>query len=206
MPLSPFIFIFLNDIEDQFIHSDFEGLDIDIFKLFMLLYADDIFIFANNAEELQIGLNLLSDCCTRWKLKVNVSKTKFLIFRKGGTLPRNLVFMYEHQVIEIVKTFKYLGIVFTTEGSFSEAQNMLTGQAQKAIFKLNKYLYEFTFVAPKHKLELFDKLISPILNYSCEVWGFCQANAIERVHMQFYTKLLRFKKTTLNDFVYGELG
>ena len=48
--------------------------------------------------------------------------------------------MYEHQVIEIVKTYKYLGIVFTTGGSFSEAQNTLAGQAQKAIFKLNKYL------------------------------------------------------------------
>ena len=58
-------------------------------------------------------------------------------------------------------------------------------QAQKSIFKLNKYLYKFTFVSPKHKLELFDELISPILNYSGEVWGFCQANAIERVHMQF---------------------
>ena len=172
----------------------------------MLLYADDIVIFANNAEELQLGLNLLSDYCTRWKFKVNLSKTKILIFRKGGALPRNLVFMYEHQVIEIVKTFRYSGIVFTTGGSFSEAQNTLAGQAQKAIFKLNKYLYKFTFVAPKHKLELFDKLISPILNYSCEVWGFCQANAIERVHMQFCKKLLWAKKTTQNDFVYGLLG
>ena len=205
--LSPLLFsLFLNDIEDHFIHSDFEGLDLDMFKLFMLLYADDIVIFANNAEELQLGLNLLSDYCTRWKLKVNASKTNILIFRKGGALPRNLVFTYEHQVIEIVKTFKYLGIVFTTGGSFSEAQNTLAGQAQKAIFKLNKYLYKFTFVAPKHKLELFDKLISPILNYSCEVWGFCQANAIERVHMQFCKKLLGVKKTTQNDFVYGELG
>ena len=42
-----------------------------------------------------------------------------------------------------------------------------------------------TFVAPKHELELFYKLISPILNHSCEVWGLHQANAIERIHMQF---------------------
>ena len=90
--------------------------------------------------------------------------------------------MYEHQVIEIVKTYKYLGIVFTTGGSFSEAQNTLAGQAQKAIFKLNKYLYKFTFVAPKHKLELFDKLISPILNYSCEVWGF-----VKQTQLKWYT-------------------
>ena len=78
-------------------------------------------------------------------MKVNVSKTKILIFRKGGILPRQLEFIYEGSPIEIVKHFKYLGIVFTTGGSFSEAQNTLAVQVQKAFFKLNKYLYKFTF-------------------------------------------------------------
>ena len=82
----------------------------------------------------------------------------------------------------------------------------LAGQAQKAIFKMMKYLYKFTFLSPRHKLELFDKLITPILNYGCEVWGFIQANAIERVHLQFCKRLLGVKKTTQNDFIYGELG
>ena len=61
--------------------------------------------------------------------------------------------------------------MFTPGGSFSEAQNTLAVQAQKAIFKLIKYLYKFTYIPPKHKLDLFDKLISPILNYSNVVWG-----------------------------------
>ena len=96
--------------------------------------------------------------------------------------------------------------MFTPGGSFSEAQNTLAGQAQKAIFKLNKYLYKLTYIPPKHKLDLFDKLISPILNYSNVVWGFSQANVIGRVHLQFCKKVLGVKKTTKNDFVYGELG
>ena len=187
--LSPLLFsLFLNDIEEQFSHSGVEGLHSGLFKIFMLLYADDMVIFSNTAEELQFGLDLLSDYCGRWKLKVNVSKTKVLIFRKGGLLPRNLAFTYEDEPLEIVKSFKYLGIVFTPGGSFSEAQTTLAGQAQTAIFKLNKYIYKFTFLPPKHKLELFDKLISPILNYASEVWGFCQSNAIEHVHMQFCKK------------------
>ena len=124
MCLSPLLFsLFLNDIEDKFIHSVSEGLDVDMFKLYMLLYADDRVIFANDTEELQLGLNLLSEYCTSWKLKVNATKTKVLIFRKGGTLQRNLVFMYEDQPIEIVKSFKYLGIVFTTGGLFLRSAN-----------------------------------------------------------------------------------
>ena len=68
---------------------------------------------------------------------------------------------------DIVKSFKYLGIVFTAGGSFSEAQSTLAGQAQKAVFKLNKYIYKFTFITPKHKLELFDKLISHRITCAC---------------------------------------
>ena len=154
----------------------------------------------------QRGLDLLADYCKRRKLTINVSKTKVLVFRKGGVLPRNISFNYDGTPLEIVKSFKYLGVVFTMGGSFSEAQNTFAGQAQKAIFKLNKYLYNFTFISPKYKLDLFDKLVTPILNYGCEVWGFAKGNAIERVHMQFCKKVLGVKKSTQNDFVYGELG
>ena len=77
-------------------------------------------------------------------------------------LPQNMLFYYNGQRLEIVKEFKYLGLVFTIGGSFADAQNTLAGQAQKAIFKLNKYLYKFTYISPKPKLDLFDKLISPL--------------------------------------------
>ena len=44
-----------------------------------------------------------------------------------------------------------------------------------------------------HKLELFDKLVLPILTYGCEVWGFHTAISIERVHLQFCKRLLGVK-------------
>ena len=68
-------------------------------------------------------------------------------------------------MIEIVNKFFYLGISFSTGGSFTETHKTLSGQALKAIFKLNQYLYKFTDLSPKHNLELFDKLITPILTY-----------------------------------------
>ena len=99
--LSPLLCsLFLNDIEEQFILSGLDGIDLNMFKMFMLLYADDIVIFSNTAEELHYGLNLLSEYCAKWKLKVNVSKSRILIFRAGGLLPRNLSFSCEDEVLE----------------------------------------------------------------------------------------------------------
>ena len=71
---------------------------------------------------------------------------------------------------------------------------------------MNRYLNNFVHLKPSHMLGLFDKLISPILNYGSEVWGFAKADNIERVHLQFCKRLLSFKQCTQNDFVYGELG
>ena len=71
---------------------------------------------------------------------------------------------------------------------------------------MNKYLYHFTQITPKHYLDLFDKLIKPILNYGSEVWDFVNDDAIEGVHLQFCKTMLGVKRTTQNDFVYGELG
>ena len=108
--------------------------------------------------------------------------------------------------MEIVSSFSYLGIVFTPGGSFSNAQVTLSGQAQKVIFKLNGYLYIFSDITPKHVLNLFDKLVTPILNYGSEVWGFRKAKQIQRVHLQFCKNLLGVNQSTQNNFVYGDLG
>ena len=129
-----------------------------------------------------------------------------MVFRRGGPLRRNVLFVYDGNIIDIVQKFTYLGIVFSTGGSFAVTFDTLAGQARKAIFQLNKYLYKFTQITPKHHIELFDKLIKPILHYGAEIWGFSNAIVLERVQMQFFKNVLGVKRSTQNDFVYGEVG
>ena len=60
-----------------------------------------------------------------------------MCFRKGGQLSRDTQFFYNGNMVEIVHKFTYLGVVFLTSGSFTEAQKTLSGQALKATFKIN---------------------------------------------------------------------
>jgi len=186
--------------------NGFNGIDIGMLKLFLLLYADDIVIMAESEEELNKGLCLLKEYCDRWKLCVNSNKTKVMIFKKGGQLRRNMNFAYKGEVIKIVKSFTYLGIVFTTGGSFTSTFETLAGQASKAVFKLNSYLLNFPSINIQTKLQLFDTLVLPILNYGSEIWGLNESMTLERVHLSFCKKLLGVKIQTQNNFVYGELG
>ena len=49
-------------------------------------------------------------------------------------------------------------------------------------------------------------MVTPVLNYGSEVWGFCKAKQVERVQLQFRKHLLGIKQSTQNNFIYGELG
>ena len=110
--LSLFLFaVYVNDIENEFIAKGANRIDIDALKIFLLLYADDIVIFADTPEDLQFSLDILYDYCQKWKLKVNIDKSKAMVFRKGGRLRQNLLFKYGHVDLEIVSKYIYLGIV-----------------------------------------------------------------------------------------------
>lgn len=56
------------------------------------------------------------------------------------------------------------------------------------------------------KVKLFDSLISPILNYTSCVWGYCSSKEIETIHTKFCRKVLYVKKSTNLNAMYGELG
>jgi len=54
-----FIFNVFNDIEEPFIQQGVSGIDLNTLKMFLILYADDIVLVADNAEDLQNNLM----CC-----------------------------------------------------------------------------------------------------------------------------------------------
>lgn len=205
--LSPFLFaMFINDMEETFASCPGAGIHIADVKLFLLLYADDSVIFAESAQGLKESLVYLSEYCNRWGLKVNVDKTKVVIFRKGGPLKREDRFTYNECELAVVSEFKYLGITFTPGGAFTRNQQVLADQARKALFTLTKCTVKFPDISPIEMCQLFDKLVRPILEYGAEVWGFHSCKDIEQLHLSFCKNILGVRRSTPNDFVYNELG
>jgi hypothetical protein len=56
------------------------------------------------------------------------------------------------------------------------------------------------------QLDLFDKVVVPVLLYACEVWGYENIDIIERVHLRFIKHILNLKSSTPSFMVYGETG
>ena len=172
---SPLFFsFFVRDLEDNLSE---EAIGISVFDVLikLLMYADDMVIFSDTKEGLQEGLNNLHDYCSAWGLTLNATKTKVVVFRKGGRLSRNCVFEYGRKNIEIVSYFKYLGIYFSTSGSFSYGIQELVKSARRALFCLKKCISNNPEITAKMQIDLFNTMVAPILFYGNEVWGFCRA-------------------------------
>ena len=212
--LSPFLFnIFLNDLYDFFRRKNVNGVcctshesDDEIWvlaKLFILLYADDTVILSETADDLQLGLKAYEEYCTIWKLEVNIAKTKVIIFSKSKIL--NYEFKYKNEVLETVTEFKYLGILFSKNNSFFKTKQHIADQGKKAVYSLLKKSRNMQLPVDM-QVELFNKLVKPILLYGCEIWGFGNVDVIERVQLKFIKYILKLKNSTPNYMVYGELG
>ena len=93
---------FVRCFEDVFFKNGLNSLDVTIFKIFLLLYVDDIVLFADSKAELQTSLNVLYDYCQKWKLVGNTNKKKLMVFKKRIRLSNNLKFYYNNLEIEIV--------------------------------------------------------------------------------------------------------
>ena len=213
--LSPFLFaLYLNDLEDFLYSNNVLGLsfistklekEFDLYlKLFVLLYADDTILLSESPEDLQYQLDVFNDYCTCWHLKVNTEKTKVVIFGKGNV---NMAksFMLSDRELEIVDTFRYLGVLFCKNGSF---HTNIKEQFQKA----TNAMYGVIGKCRKHNLsvdcmlDMFDKIVKPVLLYGCEIWGFNQSPLLEKLHLKFCKHILHLKSSTPNFMIYGELG
>ena len=86
----------------QAVHLLCDNEDIEVyFKLYFLLYADDTVVLAKSKEQLLAALNSMYLYCQTWKLEVNPSKTKVVIFSKKR-VKENPVFTYNGENIAVV--------------------------------------------------------------------------------------------------------
>ena len=107
--------------------------------------------------------------------------------------------------IEIVQEYKYLGILLGQSGSFVVAKKHIADQAHKALFSLLRKIRKLSLPFDI-QLDLFNKMIKPILLYGCEVWGFGNFDILELVQLRFYKYIFNLKNSTPSAMIYGEIG
>ena len=165
----------MNDLEHFFHVNGHNGITCEandesiyaFLKIFILPFADDTVLFSDTKKDLQYMLNLFENYCDSWKLTVNITKTKILLFNMRR-YASYLHFYLRGEELELVNEYKYLGINLSKSGSYLYCKKHTAEQANAAMFSLLRKRRVLNLPVSM-QLDLFNKMIKPVLLYGCEI-------------------------------------
>ena len=111
-------------------------------------------------------------------------------------------FSINNVCVEIVKQHEYLGITLQNNGSFKHSIASLADQARKTSFSMMTRMANLGFPPPLILCHVFDTLVVPIMEYSCEILGWMESNELEQLHRKFCKHVLNVPTTAANEAVY----
>jgi len=206
---SPLVFsLFINELI-IYLRNEINGgifVTENIPELLALFYADDVSDFADTVIKLQRQINTIAHFCDSFDMKLNLDKTKIIVFRNGGPLRHTEKWLYKGSPIEVVSLYKYLGMYMTPKLCWSKSHEFASKQALKVSYFIYKYQFKFGHFHPYDIFKLFDSMVLPILCYGSQIWGYQYINKIERVHLAFCKKYIQLPQNSSDVFVYGECG
>jgi hypothetical protein len=215
-PMSPLLFgLFLDGVE-RCVAQQAPGTGVDVGgKLCqMLLYADDIVLLATSARDLQKQVDALSSFCVDSHMRVNVQKTKVLVFN-GGRRPSAAVTV-DGCVLDCVDSFRYLGLEVHRCKGFAAAPAAVRAAATQSACGLMARVKDRDIAHIGMRVRLFGSLVMPVMQYGCEVWStafVCDpkqplANPMQAVQTQFLRQVAGewLRKSTSTKLLLAEFG
>ena len=122
--LSPTLFSYLiNELAPEIPQNGMYGVQLtpDVIQILIMLFADDVLLASYRVVGLQRQIDVLKYFADNFSMTVNMSKTKITVYRKEGFLPANEVWRSGDEEIEVVNSYKYLGLYFTAKLSLTQA-------------------------------------------------------------------------------------
>lgn len=172
----------------------------------ILLYADDIILLSPTRTGLQHMIRNLETYCNMWNLIVNLNKSKIMVFRNGGRLKEIDKWWYKGDKIEVVNTYKYLGITLSSSCSWNKYLTEKCRMGKFAISSIWNKLIMNDKVPLSSKIVCFESVVRAVICYGAQVWGYIESDIVESVQKMFIKKLLKLPCNTPNYLLYLETG
>jgi hypothetical protein len=131
------------------------------------IFADDtvLFIAAKNLEEAVLRLNEDLRYLSRWlkfkQLKLNIGKTKFMIFSRT-VVDEDVSVVIDDETIDRVREIKYLGVIIDDDLKFNAHIDNVIKKIAKKYGILCRLKNELTISS---KIQLYKSIISPHLEF-----------------------------------------
>ncbi|KAK3517257.1 hypothetical protein QTP70_001616, partial [Hemibagrus guttatus] len=195
-PLSPVLFIvFMDRISRR--SQGLEGVRFGDHRISSLIFADDVVLLASSGLDLQHALGHFSAECEAAGMRVSTSKSEAMVLdRKKVACTLQL----GGEVLPQVEEFKYLGVLFTSEGRMDREIDRRIGAAAAVMRSMYRSVVVKKELSWKAKLSIYQSIYVTTLTYGHELWVMTERvrSRIQAAEMSF---LLRVAGHSLRDRV-----
>ena len=170
-PLSPVLFsFFINDLALK-LESTNVGVVCGDEKVNILLFADDIVLIAENPNDLQVLLNILSAWCKLNGIVINGTKSNIVHFRTPSVPRSDSVFTVDNINLDVVESYKYLGLVVTEFLDYSKTAKAVAKAANRALGLIIAKSKAFGGLPYDVFNKLYESNVCPVIMYGAPIWG-----------------------------------
>lgn len=142
----------------------------------LALFADDTAIFTSSgskeiiSKHLQNHLNELETYYNKWKIKINVNKTEFLLLSHKNKKMKSQINLYNEK-INLANKAIYLGLILDPKLNFAHRVKSIIQKAYAAISMLYPLINKNSHVSQNNKLLIYKMCIRPVILYAAPIWS-----------------------------------
>ncbi|XP_052256259.1 uncharacterized protein LOC127861632 isoform X1 [Dreissena polymorpha] len=204
--LSPLLFnLFLNDLSVQ-IKAVGKGVLIEDELVCILCYADDLVLIAENEQDLQCMLDVLSQWCTSNSMVVNANKSNIVHFRPNSVPRSEFNFKCGVHGLTYVDKYSYLGLLLSEHLDFSISAKSVAQSASRALGLLIARYKSMGGMSFAVYSKMYNSTVWPVISYASAIWGirtYACINAVENRALRFF---MGVGKYTPSAALAGDMG
>eukprot|EP01094_Clydonella_sp_ATCC50884_P025737 TRINITY_DN6893_c0_g1_i1.p1 TRINITY_DN6893_c0_g1~~TRINITY_DN6893_c0_g1_i1.p1 ORF type:complete len:1468 (+),score=177.74 TRINITY_DN6893_c0_g1_i1:902-5305(+) len=208
---SPFLFsVFVNDLIEELaaIDSDLahvqRGDGDNVASFNSLMFADDLSTISRSNAATQKQCDVLSDWAKRNRMTVHSDKTKLMIINapEEATAVR-----YRTSTIEVVDLYRYLGLLFSSNGNWNAEHEQRLQKAREATSTLGA-MFRSRGILPRTKQLVWNAKVRPMLEYGAVVFNPKKSKwaPFEAIQHEALTKCLGVNRRSARSGVLSEFG
>lgn len=158
-------------------------------NIFSASYADDIALLATFLAGLREMLKRLERYLKNRGPELSPEETKWMTFRKSAEGRRKKeVLTWKGVTIEGVKEFCYLGYTINCDTSNGIHVGRLVSKAKAVMVTVWSIVERMFKDNWSRRLQLFDALVSSIMQYGTEIWGWEEWKVLKKKKKCYYLK------------------
>lgn len=154
-------------------------------------YADDTALLSatkttnKSIKNVQKAMEAIEIFSTRWKIKINATKTNFIIFPFNRARRRTptINLRFQNNTIVPETTVKYLGVTIDQKLNFDKHIESTRNKATRAMCALYPMLARTSGLSLGNKNIIYKTMIRPIIIYAAPIWGHATRARIKRLQI-----------------------